>query len=39
MAKNLDRNGEEIRGIQRWLDGLYLDQPEEWDLPYRHFRW
>ena len=19
--------------------GLYLDQPEEWDDPYRHFRW
>jgi len=24
---------------QRWLDGLYLDQPEEWDDPYRFFRW
>jgi hypothetical protein len=24
---------------QRWLTGLYLDQPEEWDDPYRHFRW
>jgi hypothetical protein len=24
---------------QRWLDGLYLDQPEEWDHPYRFFRW
>jgi hypothetical protein len=24
---------------KRWLDGLYLDQPEEWDDPYRHFRW
>ncbi|MFC2090872.1 hypothetical protein ACFLT1_08865, partial [Bacteroidota bacterium] len=24
---------------QRWLDGLYLDQPEEWDYPYRFFRW
>jgi beta-galactosidase len=23
----------------RWLTGLYLDQPEEWDDPYRHFRW
>ena len=23
----------------RWLDGLYLDAPEEWDDPYRHFRW
>lgn len=24
---------------QRWLDGLYLDTPEEWDDPYRFFRW
>ncbi|MDD1749449.1 MAG: hypothetical protein LUO89_06190, partial [Methanothrix sp.] len=24
---------------KRWLQGLYLDQPEEWDDPYRFFRW
>ena len=24
---------------KRWLDALYLDQPEEWDDPYRFFRW
>ncbi|HEY6226354.1 MAG TPA: hypothetical protein VI282_04445, partial [Verrucomicrobiae bacterium] len=24
---------------QRWSDGLYLDQPQEWDDPYRFFRW
>jgi hypothetical protein len=24
---------------RRWLDGLYLDVPEEWDDPYRFFRW
>lgn len=23
----------------RWTNGLYLDQPEEWDDPYRFFRW
>jgi hypothetical protein len=23
----------------RWLEGLYLDQPAEWDDPYRFFRW
>ena len=23
----------------RWTEGLYLDQPEEWDDPYRFFRW
>jgi beta-galactosidase len=24
---------------QRWLEGFYLDVPEEWDDPYRFFRW
>ena len=24
---------------KRWLGGLYLDVPEEWDDPYRFFRW
>jgi hypothetical protein len=24
---------------KRWSEGLYLDQPEEWDDPYRFFRW
>jgi hypothetical protein len=24
---------------RRWKEGLYLDQPEEWDDPYRFFRW
>jgi len=24
---------------KRWLDGRYLDVPEEWDDPYRFFRW
>lgn len=24
---------------KRWLEGLYMDQPEEWDDPYRFFRW
>jgi hypothetical protein len=27
------------RPEKRWLDGLYLDVPEEWDDPYRFFRW
>ena len=26
-------------GEKRWLAGLYLDEPEEWDDPYRFFRW
>jgi len=24
---------------KRWRTGLYLDTPEEWDYPYRFFRW
>jgi beta-galactosidase/beta-glucuronidase len=24
---------------RRWESGFYLDQPEEWDDPYRFFRW
>jgi len=27
------------RAEKRWLVGFYLDQPEEWDDPYRFFRW
>jgi hypothetical protein len=27
------------RRDERWLDGFYLDRPEEWDDPYRFFRW
>jgi beta-galactosidase len=27
------------KAAKRWLHGLYLDQPEEWDDPYRFFRW
>ncbi|MBE0536743.1 MAG: carbohydrate binding domain-containing protein [Phycisphaerae bacterium] len=23
----------------RWLSGLYMDVPQEWDDPYRFFRW
>ncbi|MBN1361207.1 MAG: hypothetical protein JW993_11465 [Sedimentisphaerales bacterium] len=23
----------------QWLEGLYLDEPQEWDDPYRFFRW
>jgi hypothetical protein len=34
------RNPVEVsRREERWLDGLYLDAPEEWDDPYRFFRW
>ncbi len=27
------------KGDKRRLEGLYLDVPEEWDDPYRFFRW
>jgi hypothetical protein len=27
------------RPERRWLEGFYLDVPEEWDDPYRYFRW
>jgi len=27
------------RDERRWLEGFYMDQPEEWDDPYRFFRW
>jgi hypothetical protein len=27
------------KGEKRWLEGLYLDVPEEWDDPYRFFCW
>jgi hypothetical protein len=23
----------------RWINGLYVDKPQEWDYPYRFFRW
>ena len=25
--------------LGRWLDGLYLTRPTEWDDPYRFFGW
>jgi len=28
-----------VEGEKRWLEGFYLDVPEEWDDPYRFFRW
>jgi hypothetical protein len=36
----LDRFHQPVDATEkRWLDGLYLDHPEEWDDPYRFFRW
>jgi hypothetical protein len=28
-----------VQEEKHWLEGLYLDAPEEWDDPYRFFRW
>ena len=36
----LDRFHQPVKADEkRWLEGFYLDQPEEWDNPYRFFRW
>ena len=36
----LDRLHSPVKeGEKRWLSGLYLDVPEEWDYPYRFFCW
>jgi hypothetical protein len=29
----------EGNGEKRYLEGLYVDRPEEWDDPYRFFCW
>jgi hypothetical protein len=39
LLDRFDRPVEVTKTEKRWLDGLYLDQPEEWDDPYRFFRW
>ncbi len=38
----LERFSKPVAGAateSRWLQGLYLDEPEDWDDPYRFFRW
>ncbi len=36
----LERFSSPVReGEKRWLGAFYLDAPEEWDDPYRFFRW
>ena len=30
---------DKVKEEKRWLSGLYQDEPEEWDDPYRFFRW
>lgn len=36
----LERFPKPVQGTEtRWLEGLYLDTPQEWDDPYRFFCW
>jgi hypothetical protein len=39
VLERFDTPVDAVKGEKRWLDGLYLDRPEEWDDPYRFFRW
>ena len=39
LLERFAAGADKAKGEKRWLDGLYLDQPEEWDDPYRFFRW
>ena len=37
--KGMSSAGAPKASAGRWRRGLYLDEPEEWDDPYRFFRW
>jgi hypothetical protein len=37
LLANITKPAEEKES--RWLHSFYLDEPEEWDDPYRFFRW
>jgi hypothetical protein len=39
LLERFHRPADAAKPETRWLDGFYLDRPEEWDDPYRHFRW
>ncbi|HEY3372332.1 MAG TPA: hypothetical protein VGK10_15870 [Prolixibacteraceae bacterium] len=39
LLESFNQPVQEGKAEKRWLNGLYLDQPEEWDDPYRFFRW
>jgi beta-galactosidase len=39
LLKRFDAPVDEAKNERRWLDGLYLDVPDEWDNPYRAFCW
>ena len=39
VPERFGRPVDKSKDEKRWLEGLYLDVPEEWDDPYRFFRW
>jgi len=39
LLERFDHPADVTKTEKRWLNGFYLDQPEEWDDPYRFFRW
>jgi hypothetical protein len=39
LATRLGQPVEKTSDSRRWQEGLYVDTPEEWDDPYRFFRW
>ena len=39
MLQRFNQPMKDVNLEKRWLDGFYLDTPEEWDDPYRFFRW
>jgi hypothetical protein len=39
LLERFNRPADASKPEPRWLQGFYLDQPEEWDDPYRFFRW
>ena len=39
LIERFDKLVDGTKAESRWLNGFYLDQPEEWDDPYRFFRW
>jgi len=39
LLERFPRPVKDAKAEPRWREGLYLDVPEEWDDPYRFFRW
>lgn len=39
LLENFRKPVQKSADEKRWLRSVYLDQPQEWDDPYRFFRW